>query len=459
MKNSIAFALIALVSFTFFPAEANDPSENANRIVYEQVVKEPEPPQGVKPLNQKTTYPRQAIKNDQGGWVHLSFNVEPDGSVSNVEVINSRGGSVFERIAVRNVKAWRYEPSPEGTPRDVIRGVQRVLGYELGEVTIFEPGESELFEPRSIQPIKRPVRFPARAARKFADGWVHLRFTIHSDGSVSSPSVIDSFGGEEFEQAALRDVVRWKYEPAPEGATRPDIQNFEQVITYVLEGAVARNKFLDRYNQSADYLEDGELAKAKAELDALRKELDLNSYENTFYHLAYARYFLANGEGIKALNAMRNALNRLVWKQMAGTKKQQLKSLLPFKFKIEAGHGALRDALQTYEDMKDIGVAKNDKDVQEIYQALVGMTQNPQPFGASGLIINGKWHHRPLRREFGFRSVNGKLETIFVGCDYHTAAIPFELGLTWKLPDHWGNCAIEIRGAEQSSFQIVEYTG
>ena len=56
-------------------------------------------------------YPLAAAKSGTEGSVVLKFDIEVDGSVSHVEVVNAKPAYVFDKEAVRALKQWRYKSS------------------------------------------------------------------------------------------------------------------------------------------------------------------------------------------------------------------------------------------------------------------------------------------------------------------------------------------------------------
>jgi protein TonB len=56
-------------------------------------------------------YPLKARGNGTSGWVDLAFDVETDGSVSNLAVLDSDPKNVFDAAAVEAVRKWRYKPA------------------------------------------------------------------------------------------------------------------------------------------------------------------------------------------------------------------------------------------------------------------------------------------------------------------------------------------------------------
>jgi protein TonB len=73
--------------------------------------------------------------------------------------------------------------------------------------------------------------YPPQAARRGLEGWVHVRFTITTAGSIKDPTVVKSSHGV-FERAALAAVAKWKYQPQtregkPVEATAETVLRFE----------------------------------------------------------------------------------------------------------------------------------------------------------------------------------------------------------------------------------------
>jgi protein TonB len=55
-------------------------------------------------------YPAAAARSNTSGQVVVSFTVNPDGSVGDVNVVSARPRGVFERSVQAAVKKWRYQP-------------------------------------------------------------------------------------------------------------------------------------------------------------------------------------------------------------------------------------------------------------------------------------------------------------------------------------------------------------
>lgn len=62
-------------------------------------------------------YPRKAAMQGIEGWVLLKFDISPAGTVSNIEILGSQPSRIFDRVAVRALRKWKYRPKmEEGKP-------------------------------------------------------------------------------------------------------------------------------------------------------------------------------------------------------------------------------------------------------------------------------------------------------------------------------------------------------
>jgi protein TonB len=59
-------------------------------------------------------YPNEAAEMQLEGFVVLSFNIGPDGSVQNLKVVESEPPMVFDKAAKRAVSRWNFRPAPAG---------------------------------------------------------------------------------------------------------------------------------------------------------------------------------------------------------------------------------------------------------------------------------------------------------------------------------------------------------
>lgn len=73
-------------------------------------VEQPAPEMRVEPK-----YPLQAAQQRITGYVQAQFNIQPDGSVTDVKIIKAEPADTFNKEAIRALEKWRYQPSATGT--------------------------------------------------------------------------------------------------------------------------------------------------------------------------------------------------------------------------------------------------------------------------------------------------------------------------------------------------------
>jgi periplasmic protein TonB len=61
--------------------------------------------------------------------------------------------------------------------------------------------------------VRIPPEYPRRAAQRGIEGWALVQFTITPTGSVTDAKVVDANPKGMFEEAAIRSVLRWRYNP------------------------------------------------------------------------------------------------------------------------------------------------------------------------------------------------------------------------------------------------------
>jgi protein TonB len=61
--------------------------------------------------------------------------------------------------------------------------------------------------------VRVPPDYPRRALDRGIEGWVHVRFTITTAGTVKDLVVVDSEPKSVFDEAATKAVMRWRYNP------------------------------------------------------------------------------------------------------------------------------------------------------------------------------------------------------------------------------------------------------
>ncbi len=76
-------------------------------------------------------YPAQAAKDGIEGWVKLSFSIDVTGAVTDVQVLDAEPKRIFDREAIKALKAWKYQPQMKDGKAIAQQGMQVQLDFSL----------------------------------------------------------------------------------------------------------------------------------------------------------------------------------------------------------------------------------------------------------------------------------------------------------------------------------------
>jgi protein TonB len=83
-----------------------------------------------------------------------------------------------------------------------------------------------------VQP--RP-EYPARAIQGNIEGWVQVRFTVTAIGTVRDAVVVAAQPETVFDDAALKAIARWRYNPRVENGEAVERVGLQTIIRFTLE--------------------------------------------------------------------------------------------------------------------------------------------------------------------------------------------------------------------------------
>ncbi|MFN0002517.1 MAG: energy transducer TonB [Pseudohongiellaceae bacterium] len=89
---------------------------------------------------------------------------------------------------------------------------------------------------RDVIPLVRiNPDYPPRALSRGIEGWVQVQFTISETGSVIDATVVDSSPKNVFDDAAIKAITRWRYNPKVEGAVAVQRKGVQTILRFQLE--------------------------------------------------------------------------------------------------------------------------------------------------------------------------------------------------------------------------------
>jgi protein TonB len=89
---------------------------------------------------------------------------------------------------------------------------------------------------RDVIPLVRiNPDYPPRALSRGLEGWVQVQFTITATGTVKDAVVVNAEPKNIFDDAALKAIARWRYNPKVEGGVAVERVGVQTVIRFQLE--------------------------------------------------------------------------------------------------------------------------------------------------------------------------------------------------------------------------------
>lgn len=79
-------------------------------------------------------YPREAAMKGLEGFVQMLIDIQPDGSVTNVRVVDSNPRRVFDRSAVRAAGKYKYKPPVKDGKPYAVKGHGVQIDFNMGGV-------------------------------------------------------------------------------------------------------------------------------------------------------------------------------------------------------------------------------------------------------------------------------------------------------------------------------------
>jgi protein TonB len=89
---------------------------------------------------------------------------------------------------------------------------------------------------RDVIPLVRiNPDYPQRALSRGIEGWVQVQFTITTAGTVKDAKVVDAEPKNIFDEAALRAISRWRYNPKVQEGVAVERVGVQTIIRFEIE--------------------------------------------------------------------------------------------------------------------------------------------------------------------------------------------------------------------------------
>ncbi len=311
------------------------------------------------------------------------------------------------------------------------------------------------------RPIERAEpKYPRSAQARGEEGWVDVSYVVQPDGTVTDPIMETSSGIRAFERSALRTVKKWKFEPATRNGKPVEQCHTRTRLTFMFEGkGGARRNFRRFYEKSQKLIESGEFDNAETLIEEQREKGKWNIYE--YSRMWLLKSLVAEGQGNEQEKL--SALYRTVGKNGEYIEEDLYKNLLPTILLLEIRLSKYSAAIDTYEKLKKFPkLLEKNEQLVAIVDSLMDSIRSDRIISVPGKILEcsegaERWSYSPLRQEFAFNDVSGKLDQFELRCDWKHYRDDAGKDVSWRIPESWGKCHLYVYGEPGTTFKFVEY--
>jgi protein TonB len=172
--------------------------------------------------------------------VSTAFDVGDRAEATRIEFSRMRRDTEVATKRDEKVERERPPPTPE-TPRMAFStgGIENNVA-QLAPIVDARGAMSRMSmsagSDRDVIPLVRiNPDYPPRALSRGLEGWVQVQFTITATGTVKDPVVVNAEPKNIFDDAALKAIARWRYNPKVEAGVAVERIGVQTIIRFQLE--------------------------------------------------------------------------------------------------------------------------------------------------------------------------------------------------------------------------------
>jgi len=330
------------------------------------------------------------------------------------------------------------------------------------------------------------VLVPPRATAASVNGWrlylqgesreavVVVRFTVKADGSTADVQITDGFYTQEIANAIVIRVRNERHEPAMLGGQPVDYYGVTQTIRLGHNfGQTITPGFRNQYEAVQAVYQKGDYAGAAAQIETLISTRVKGLFEYAFLNKALIPIYARLNRPEEALRVSRLATLKDVPPDLetpTGTlirpqaskwpyllPHDNLVSALRMRFDLALQLGLVSEATQVYQELGSIDKLSADDPLTVALQQAQEQLRKQPLLMSTGRIGRGPWLNDLSRHTFTLSNVQGgSLQYIDLVCRLQRRRLDYKPDAEWTVPAAWGDCAVQVSGAEGTAFSLVQ---
>lgn len=303
--------------------------------------------------------------------------------------------------------------------------------------------------------------YPQSEGRKGVEGWVVVNFMVSAEGNIFEPSIVGSTGSKKFEDNALKALEGGKYKPASLDGKPVEGSSYIR-FQYSLENkwVGARNRFVNRHKRFVKAIRDNDKKNAKKFIDRYRDESDLNNYERAYLNFDRASYAKLYGTKLEEMRYLNTALlfegdydddSRFLPPELILSVRRQL-------YMAQTETNYFYDAMRSYYLIRNKHGEEAVSDFQAAHEKMQEILKSNIRYGIPARTNgNGLWTINLFKSNFSINSKDSIINELKLRCEKKFVFFAFKEGDKHEIPKSWGACNLQVLGAADSEFDLVQY--
>lgn len=307
-----------------------------------------------------------------------------------------------------------------------------------------------------------PTEYKRFIREREVEGWVTVEVTVGIDGKAFNARVIESSIPGVFDEAAIKIVTGYTYEPATlNGKPVEDQVETRQVFLLEDKRDAVSEAFFRRGRGISRALSEGDLETAWKKIEKLEKKRQRMLAELAYLDLYKSVYYRKSGDPEQALES----INRALIVADDGVSRLGQSEMLRSAMQLNADLKYYATALQRYRQLEELlGSLPEDDPATKLAMSI------KSTIAGDGLLVseavlepcNGcedesfTWEARPVRKRFRVTDVPGSVSEARLRCGSIVEDFQLQNDKTYVIHVLSDDCHLRVKGEQAARFSFVE---
>lgn len=167
-------------------------------------------------------------------WLLVGQPIDMDETIKATRIEFSRMRHDTDAMSKRDKKVEREPPPTPQVPR--MLPTLASVDTSLAPLSVKIAMNLKVGADTDVMPLVRiPPEYPRRALDRGIQGWVQVEFTITPEGTVTDAKVVAADPPGIFNEAAIRSILRWRYNPKMQDGVAVERIGVRTVVRFELE--------------------------------------------------------------------------------------------------------------------------------------------------------------------------------------------------------------------------------